>query len=360
VPDIAQAYMRMRDFERRTAADSSPCAALSWLYLRMQLVPLRHILAVTLTSICLGLLQLLVQALLGSLADDADTPDIITAFATVAISAQTAVTIFGALSLALSLWNVSGDVITLLEAHRRAWDAESRAGEAQPFAKVGDDEAAVAAPAPHEAAHYTSTLPLFFRDIAAGSRCLLALVGGSGTTAPPAPPHVLDLSAYSYTDAPGYILMLATTLLFVCFIAGLVFAGLAFFLVYPPLRDAFLVPYLLTLVGSYVFRLIVIRTMRCCCARGDLLLMPRAFMALDAALSLVVSGLFSVSLGLTRVTLALVWALLAASQLSGPCLPPAIALLDTGYASYGAMLKLTFAVAIDPPCAPAPGMVAGA
>ena len=122
-----------------------------------------------------------------------------------------------------------------------------------------------------------------------------------------------------------------------------------------------MITYVGTLLGSFVLRFVMVRAMRCCCTRGDTLLMPRWWFYVDAGLSVAASFLFSVTLGLTRVAVALLWTLLAASQLSTSTLPPAIAMLDSGFACYGAMLKLSFAWALDGGSgAPKPGQIAGA
>ena len=245
------------------------------------------------------------------------------------------------------------------------WDAPGRSLEVKPFAAEGTvggmPPPGIGADAAAAAAADVSQPPLFFRNVAAlGERVLKFFSSGTGTTASSTPPRVLDLSRFNFTDAPGYILMYATSLLFVCFLAGLAFTGIGIFFFLPLLRGAML-RYVGTLLGSFLFRFILVRIMRCCCVSGDSLLMPRWWMYIDAGLSFVVSALFSISLGLTRVAVALVWALLAASQLSTSTLPPAIAMLDSGFSTYGGMLKLSFAWALDGGSAlPKPGQIAGA
>ena len=379
VPDMVIAYKRLRDFERSAGGnDGSPCVAGVWLGYRMALTPLRHWLAVVLTALTLGTLQLVVASAIGGLtADLVVEPDdpfaaSISAAIKCAVAAQTAVTVFGALSIALSLWLVSGDVIRLLEEHRAAWDAPGRSLEAKPFADaaaslggvppgIATAAGADAADAAADADADISQPPLFFRNAAAlGERVLQFLSSGTGTTAASTPPRVLDLSRFNFTDAPGYVLMYTTSLLFVCFLAGLAFTGIGIFFFVPIFYD-YMVTFVGTLLGSFLFRFLLVRVMRCCCASGDTLLMPRWFMAIDAGLSFVVSALFSISLGLTRVAVALVWTLLAASQLSTSTLPPAIAMLDSGFSTYGGMLKLSFAWALDGGSAlPKPGQIAGA
>ncbi len=207
----------------------------------------------------------------------------------------------------------------------------------------------------------TSQPPIFFRNIAAlGERVLAFFSSGSGTTASSTPQRVLDLSRFNYTDAPGYLLMYATSLLFVCFLFGLTFTGIGVFFLLPQLRT-FMLEYIGLLLGSFLYRFLLVRIMRCCCMRGDALLMPRAWLYIDAGLSFVASAIFSISLGLTRVVVALVWTLLAATQLSASTLPPAIAMLDSGFSTYGGMLKLSFAWALDGgSAAPKLGQIAGA
>jgi hypothetical protein len=385
VPDMVIAYKRLRTFERNVSDDATVCAFGIWLWLRFALTPLRHWLAVALTALILALLQVVVTSYFGGTAPDFLTwlsnlfdgfdlspymEPIMVAIKCV-VAAQTMVSIFGALSILLSLWHVSGDVILLLEAptYRAVWDTPGRALEAKPFAAEGilpginavAGAGAAGADAAGADASDVSQPPQFYRIVAAfGERVLKFFSSGTGTTAASTPSRILDLSRFQFTDAPGYILMYATSLLFVCFIAGLFFTGLGIFFFLPLFRSIML-EYVITLAFSFVFRFVTVRAMRCCCTRGDTLLMPRWWFYVDAGLSFAVSFLFSITLGLTRVAVALLWTLLAASQLSTSTLPPAIAMLDSGFSMYGAMLKLSFAWALDGGSgAPKPGQIAGA
>lgn len=357
-------YMRLRELERVHDTDASPCWAVYWLAFRMQLVPLRHALAVFLSAFCLAMLQLLMESLTRGLLSDIDTSiepgtmsDLARSLLNSLVNSQTAVTCFGAFSLFVSLVIVSGDVVRLLEAYRGVWDPTFSATEVSPFADGGSLDPSTNANAAAVRLADVSVTPIFLKDMSVlFSRAAALLGGGSGSTSREELPRALDLARFEFTDASGYIIMLTTTLLSVCACLMVAFVVINFVFTYPPLRS-WMLSWVFTTIIFAILRILIIRWARCCCASGNQVMKPRLFLCFDSALSFVASAIFSVSIGITRVAILLILSLLSASQISFTPLPSSLNMLDTGFAMYGAMLKVYMAWAIDPECAPKPGMV---
>ena len=77
----------------------------------------------------------------------------------------------------------------------------------------------------------------------------------------------------------------------------------------------------------------------CALADGPYVLAPQAWAAVDGVLSVTAGVVFGVLDAVTRLALALVWALVRTALLHEPVVPRVFASLDRGYNSYGGMMR---------------------
>ena len=178
-------------------------------------------------------------------------------------------------------------------------------------------------------------------------RTVAALTGNKTGFHHPPPPRILDLNYFVYLNAFSYILSYTSNLVTVSLLLGIVFTGVGFIILFAPLRDWVFQFFVLPLLAGEVAYYLLFYLLQCCVARGYLILMPRLFTWVDLIITSTVTVFVGPATGVARVLFAVVWSLLACSNLSFPVLPGWAVAFDSGFNAYGGMLKAIFAWTLD-------------
>jgi hypothetical protein len=397
-PPLLLAYAHMRAVEAE-APHARYCGrwwrAARWLSARSGLVPVRHRLALMVAAAAFCILQMLVSGLTASArppleslaaaaaAVDAEVRNLgwesagsfsatMSAFVNVlqllldsVVGAQITITVLAAVCILSSLHLVTVDVTALVEAHalKSAQLLRRTPGFATAAAADDDDDgggvdgsraaaAAAAAIAVAALEHAPDPLPSkpppFFELL--GSSCVRAItiiLGSKTGFKHPTPSRVLDLQCFNFLSAFSYIMSYASNLVMVSLILGVIFTGVGFIILFPPLRDFVFRFLILPLLAGEVAYYLLLYAMQCCIARGSLIFMPRLFTWVDLTITSTVTVFVGPATGAARIAFSVFWGLLACADLSSPVLPGFAQAFDSGFNAYGGMLKAIFAWTID-------------
>ena len=361
--------------------------ATRWLSARSGLVPVRHRLALMVAAAAFCILQMLVSGLTASArapllqlaaaaaAVGAEARDLgwgsagsfaasVGGLVTVVellldsvVGAQVTITVLASLCILASLQFVTADVIALVEAHALKSAQLLRRTPGFAAANDGDDNSRAAAAAAAAVAvaaleHVPDPLPSkpppFFELLGSSCARAVVLVLGSKTGFQhPSPTRVLDLHSFNFLSAFSYIMSYTSNLIMVSLILGVVFTSVGFVILFPPLRDFVFRFLILPLLAGQVAYYLLLYAMQCCIARGAIIFMPRLFTWADLTITSTVTVFVGPATGAARITFSVIWGLLACADLSSPVLPGFAQAFDSGFNSYGGMLKALFSYAVD-------------